>query len=158
MKLRTKVILITVGVAAPALFMGPVLFPPSDAINPTPAQMALLFPIFIFEALALGMGVAFVRYGWPLVRRVVGESRPLVLATYVSSAWLLLNWWLHDNLHISNGLNINALIAIDWAFHTTLIAAGAVVSYSFFDSLRQGRLRLGAPRPVVADRSPVATP
>jgi hypothetical protein len=144
MKIPTKSIVIIVGVAAPALLIGPVLFPPSDAISPTPAQMALLFPIFIFEALALGIGVAFLRYGWPLVRRVVGDSRRLVMATYVSAAWLMVNWWLHDNLHISNGLDINSLIAIDWAFHTTLIAAGAVVCYAFFESLRQGRLRLTA--------------
>jgi hypothetical protein len=144
MKIPTKSIVIIVGVAAPALLIGPVLFPPSDAISPTPAQMALLFPIFIFEALALGIGVAFLRYGWPLVRRVVGDSRRLVMATYVSAAWLMVNWWLHDNLHISNGLDINSLIAIDWAFHTTLITAGAVVCYAFFESLRQGRLRLTA--------------
>lgn len=145
MKLRTKAILVTLGVAVPALLAGPVLFPPSDAISPTPVQMALLFPIFIFEAIALGLGVVFLAYGWPLVRRVVGDSRRLALATYVSSGWLLANWWLHDNLHISNGLEINALIAIDWAFHTTLIAAGAVVAYAFLDSLRQGRLHLAAP-------------
>jgi hypothetical protein len=145
MKLRTKATLITVGVAIPALLAGPVIFPPSDAISPTPLQMALLFPIFVFEAIALGLGVVFLRYGWPLVSRVVGDSRRLVLATYVSSGWLLVNWWLHDNLHISNGLEINALIAIDWAFHTTLIAAGAVVGYAFLESLRQGRLRLGQP-------------
>jgi hypothetical protein len=152
MKLRTKATLITLGVAVPAFLAGPVLFPPSDAISPTPFQMALLLPIIAIEAIALGLGVVFLRYGWPLVRRVVGPSRRLAMATYVSSAWLLANWWLHDNLHISNGLNINALIAIDWAFHTTLIAAGAVVSYAFLESLRSGRLHLDA---TVAPRTPV---
>jgi hypothetical protein len=145
MQLRTKATLITLAVAVPAMLLGPVLFPPSADISPTPVQMALLLPVLALEALALGLGVAFLRYGWPLVCRVVGENRRLVLATYVSSAWLLVNWWLHDNLHISNGLDINALIAIDWAFHTTLILASAVVCHAFLESLRHGRLRLDQP-------------
>lgn len=150
MKLRTKTALLTLGVAAPAMALGPVLFPPSSEVVPTSLQLALLLPVVAAEAVALGLGVAFLRYGWPLVRSVVGESRRLTMAAYLSSAWLLMNWWLHDNLHMANGSDFNGLIAIDWAFHTTLIVAAAVVAHALLDSLRRGRLRITQPGADVA--------
>jgi hypothetical protein len=149
MKASTRWIVVTVAVALPALAAGPVLFPPSaDFPEPTGAQFPLLLGVMAFEALALGFAVAFLAFGWPIVRQVVGPDRPRTIAAYVATAWLLGNWWLHDNLHISNGANINGLIAIDYAFHVTLIVAGVIVGWQLLRSVQEGRLRLGPPATV----------
>lgn len=145
MKMSVKVALTTVGVAVLAFFAGPLLFTPAPELDPSGVQLGLLMGVMAVESVALGLGVAFLIFGWPLVRRVVGPHRGLALGAYVSSGWLLTNWWLHDNLHIANGMNINGLIAIDYAFHTTLIAAGAVVAWALVQSIREGRLSLTSP-------------
>jgi hypothetical protein len=144
MKTTTKVAAVTLGIALPALALGPLLFPASsDWGEPTGAQLPLLLGVAAAEALALGLAVAFLLYGWPLVRKVVGPSRPRTIAAFIATAWILGNWWLHDNLHIANGVNINGLIAIEYAFHTTLMLAGAVVGWQLLRSIQEDRLRLG---------------
>jgi hypothetical protein len=118
MKTSTKAAVVTVGVAVPAMALGPALFPMSadwPAIEGT--QLLLMGGIAAVEALALGLAVAFLLLGWPRVRRLVGPSRPRTTAAYLATAWLLGNWWLHDNLHVANGTNLNGLIAIEYGFH-----------------------------------------
>jgi hypothetical protein len=144
MKTTTKVAAVTLGIALPALALGPALFPASsDWSEPIGAQLPLLLGVAAAEALALGLAAAFLLYGWPLVRKVVGPSRPRTIAAYLATAWILGNWWLHDNLHIANGVNLNGLIAIEYAFHTTLMLAGAVVGWQLLRSVQEERLRLG---------------
>jgi hypothetical protein len=153
-------IAVTVGVGLPAFALGPVLFPPSpDFPAPVGAQLPLLMGVAAAEALAMGLAVAFLLFGWPLVRRIVGPSRSRTIAAYLATAWLGGNWWLHDNLHIANGANINGLIAIDYLFHTTLIVAAVIVGWQLLRSIQEGRLRLGdAARPVPAEVRPPVTP
>jgi hypothetical protein len=137
-------IAVTVGVGVPAFALGPVLFPPSsDFPSPVGLQLPLLMGVAAAEALAMGLAVAFLLFGWPLVRQVVGPSRSRTVAAYLATAWLAGNWWLHDNLHISNGADINGLIAIDYAFHTTLIVAAVIVGWQLLRSIQEGRIRLG---------------
>jgi hypothetical protein len=137
-------IAVTVGVGLPAFALGPVLFPPSpDFPAPVGMQLPLLMGVAAAEALAMGLAVAFLLFGWPLVRQVVGPSRSRTIAAYLATAWLAGNWWLHDNLHISNGANINGLIAIDYLFHTTLIVAAVIVGWQLLRSIQEGRIRLG---------------
>jgi hypothetical protein len=138
-------IAVTVGVGLPAFALGPVLFAPSaDFPAPVGMQLPLLMGVAAAEALAMGLAVAFLLFGWPLVRQVVGPSRSRTIAAYLATAWLAGNWWLHDNLHISNGANINGLIAIDYLFHTTLIVAAVIVGWQLLRSIQDGRIRLGA--------------
>jgi hypothetical protein len=147
MKTRTTAAVITVSVAVPAMALGPVLFPASpDWPVPEGRQLLLLGGFAAVEALALGLGVAFLALGWPIVRRIVGPSRPATLAAYLATAWLLGNWWLHDNLHLTNGVNINGLIAIEYAFHATLIVAGGVVGWQLLHSAERGHPPV-TPRP-----------
>jgi hypothetical protein len=142
MKTRTTAVLVTVGVAVPAMAVGPVLFPMSaDWPTIQGAQLLLMGGIAAVEALALGLAVAFLLLGWPRVRQIVGPSRPRAFAAYLATAWLLGNWWLHDNLHAANGTDLNGLIAIEYGFHATLIVAGGIVGWQLLRSIDDGRVR-----------------
>ncbi len=132
MKTPWKLLIITLLVGIPAFLLGPVIWPPSPDIRPTQDQMPYLIALSGIEALVFGFGMAFIFFGWPPVKKIANGSSKAARAMYVSLAWLLVSWWPHDNLHIHNALNINGLIVIDWSFHFTLIAAGLVLSYSFF--------------------------
>lgn len=146
MKTRTTTALVVVAVAVPAMVLGPALFPMSDdwpAIVGT--QLLLMGGIAAVEALALGLAVAFLLLGWPHIRQLVGPSRPRTVAAYVATAWLLGNWWLHDNLHAANGTNLNGLIAIEYGFHATLIVAGGIVAWQLLRSIEERPLRTTPP-------------
>lgn len=148
MKTRTTAAVITVSVAVPAMALGSVLFPASsDWPVPEGRQLLFLGGFAAIEALAFGLAVAFLVLGWPIVSRIVGPSRRPTLAAYLATAWLLGNWWLHDNLHLTNGVNINGLIAIEYAFHATLIVAGGIVGWQLFRSANEGHPPVGN-RPV----------
>lgn len=132
MKTRWKMLLITILVGIPAFLLGPVIWPPSPDIHPTQAQMPYLMVLSAIEALVFGFGIAFILFGRRLVRRVARGRGRAAGAMYGSLAWLLISWWPHDNLHIHNALYLNGLIAIEYAFHFTVILAGLVLTYSFF--------------------------
>jgi hypothetical protein len=76
------------------------------------------------------MGVAFLIFGYPLVKSV-RMSTGWNVATFVSIGWLLINWFPHDSLHAHNGQELNGLLAIEYGFHVTLMAAGVVVALFF---------------------------
>ncbi len=132
MDTKWKILIITLVVGALAFFLGPLIWPPSPDIQPTPAQIPYLMMLSAVEALVFGFGVAFIFYGKRLVKQLVGVRRTVAWTMYVSMAWLLISWWPHDNLHIHNALNMNGLIAIEYSFHFTLIIAGLMLAYSFF--------------------------
>lgn len=130
--------------AAVALIVAVVTFALSRVIWPdpigAPAPPDTLLPHFILisalESLITGIGVAFLLFAFPLVRRVAG-SAALAWATYLLIGFILVSWWPHGNLHRVVGLDFGGLIAIEYAFHVPLIVAGAVVAYFFVTQLRQ---------------------
>jgi hypothetical protein len=132
MRTSTKMLIITLILGAVTFVLGPVIWPPSPDIHPSSAQLPYLIALSVIEALAFGFGVAFVVYGRGLIKGLTGEKGKAAAAMHASLAWLLISWWPHDNLHIHNALNINGLIAIEYAFHLTVIAAGVVLVYSFY--------------------------
>ena len=132
MKIQWKMLLITLIAGIPAFLLGQVIWPPSPEVHPTAAQLPYLIVLSAIEALTFGFGIAFIVYGWRLVKQMDPGTGKAAGAMYVSLAWLLVSWWPHDNLHIHNALNINGLIAIDYLFHVTLILAGLALAYSFF--------------------------
>ena len=111
--------------------------PPS--LSPTGAQMALLMLLTAIQCLAFGLGAAFLIFGFTLVKSQLPTHRDLGLATYLSVAWSLISWWPHSNFHqtLSMG-NVGGLIAIEYAFHVTLILGGFIVAYFFIAKARQG--------------------
>ena len=144
MKTWIKAAIITASVAIPALFLGPVIFPPADVgVEPTPAQIPFFLFLSLTDALLLGLGVSFLIFGLPVLRRVSPDSKARAWAMYLSIGYLMVSWWPHLNMHASNGLDLQGLLVIDYLFHLPLEVAGVVLAWSFFSlfrSWRSGRL------------------
>jgi hypothetical protein len=144
MKNRTKAAIITTLIAVPALFLGPVNFPPADVgVEPTAAQIPFFIFLGLTDALLLGLGVSFLIFGYPVLRKVSPDSKARAWAMYLSIGYLTVSWWPHLNMHAHNGMDLHGLLVIDFLFHLPLEIAGAVLAYCFFSlfwSYRSGKL------------------
>ncbi len=126
---------VTIGVAAAALPLSFLLWrTPPGVATPPPSVLPVLIPIaVVIPALSFGLGVAFILFGRQLIR--ANSPSALSRASFVSIGWLLTNWWPHSNFHrVSNGWA--NLVAVDYFFHTTVIAATCVVAVFFVTVLR----------------------
>jgi hypothetical protein len=130
-----KVLGLTLLVTVPAFVLGPVIWHPLG-LGPSPGQMPFFMVVSFFEALALGLGVSFLVFGLPVVRRVPSELKSRVWLMYLGIGWALVSWWPHGNLHMSNGDNMQRLLYIEYGFHVTLIISAAIVAYCFLSLLR----------------------
>jgi hypothetical protein len=137
MKTWVKVALITALFAVPAMALGQVIWPP-DPGNPEPSAGQLPFFIFlsVFEAVAFGLGISFLLFGFPALLRLARGSRLRAWAMYLSVGWFLVSWWPHDNLHLHTGLDLQGLLYIEYGFHVTLIFAAFVLAFSLLTLLR----------------------
>jgi hypothetical protein len=90
----------------------------------------------VLDSLAFGVGVAFLVYGYPVVRRLA-QGR-LAWATYLSIAWSLVSWWPHSNMHRAN-TTLEGLVLIDWTFHLTLIVGAAVIGTYLYTVMSKQR-------------------
>jgi hypothetical protein len=124
------------GAALGAFALGPVLFTP-NAANPIPTSGQLPWFVLLaaIEATVFGAGVAFAVFGRPHVRRHFAINARAT-AVHVSVTWALASWWLHDNLHMVNGMNLGGLLLIEYVFHVTLIVGAAVVAWAFVAEAR----------------------
>ncbi|MEM2137982.1 MAG: hypothetical protein QW568_02745 [Candidatus Anstonellaceae archaeon] len=129
-KLKAAIITLVVGI--PAFILSPILWPPSPDIKPTEAQLPFFIFLSFVEALFFGAGIAFISYTWPIVSKMAGKEKPKAMQSFLAISWLLVSWWPHDNFHIHNGMDAQGLLYIDYAFHMTLILAGAVLAYNFY--------------------------
>lgn len=141
MKTSLKVALVTLTVAVPAFALG-AGSPPGEAMwrsvwpwdtethtEPTAAQIPFFMGIGAFEAIGLGLAVAFLVFGRGAVRRLAPSGwRANVL--HFGAAWLLGNWWAHDSLHMVNGEDLTGLLVLEYLFHATLITTGALVCWA----------------------------
>ena len=150
MKPRTGIIVVTLVCLIATFLLTPVLWPFAEGgPQPTAAQMAMLMILGVLDSLTFGLGIAFLLYGMPLVRRL-GQGR-LAWATYLSIVWSLVSWWPHSNLHRVNGAdNLAGLLMIDYGFHVTLMLASLIVLRFFWVAARRG-----APTPA-ATSAPVS--
>lgn len=135
--MKLKVIAVTLAAALPAAALSQVIWPnpPGIAMPPQPV-LGFYIALSVAEALLFGLGVAFLAFGLPLVRRA-RLSRRLTWATFLSVAWFLINWWPHDNFHRANGFDLAGLVRIEYGFHATLYLAGIVVAWFFIAVLRR---------------------
>lgn len=154
---RTKAISITILATLLGLLLaadaplGRLVWPahPVDAEDePTQAQLAGFIAVYAWQCVAFGVGVAFLAMGYPRVARLAGTPG-LARAAHLAIAWTLVNWVPHVNLHMHFGEDPAGLLAIEWAFHATLVIAGGVLM-AFF--LRVTRAR------AVAEAKTTATP
>jgi hypothetical protein len=145
MKRWMKVSIVTLMVAVPAFVLGPVLFPPADVgSEPSAAQIPFFMFLGAADAILLGLGVSFLVFGLPVLRKVSPDSRLRAWAMYLAIGYLMVSWWPHLNLHISSPIdNWQMLLYIDFLFHLPLEIAGVVLAYcafSIFMSWRGGKL------------------
>ena len=145
MKRWMKVTIVTLMVAVPAFILGPVLFPPADVgSEPSAAQLPFFMFLGAADAILLGLGVSFLVFGLPVLRKVSPDSRLRAWAMYLAIGYLMVSWWPHLNLHISTPIdNWQMLLYIDFLFHLPLEIAGVVLAYcafSIFMSWRSGKL------------------
>jgi hypothetical protein len=142
MKTQTKVAIVTLVLGIVAFLTEPngplgAFWAPAPSV---PQAIGVQVPFFmllgVFEALSFGLGVAFLLYGYSPLKATFSVSTPLARAAHLSIAWLLINWWAHDSLHLHNGMNLNGLLGIEYAFHVTLIIAGAILARFFVALVR----------------------
>jgi hypothetical protein len=105
--------------------------------EPQGGQLALLILLNLAEVLTFGLGVSFLLFGRPMIQGLLPKAKGLVTATHLSVAWILFSWWPHDSLHMAAGSNLNALIAIEYGFHITVMLAGVALAAFFGAILRQ---------------------
>ena len=157
MKTRIKVAAITIAVAVPAFLLGPVLFPPAEGgPTPTAGQMPFFLFLGIGDAVLLGLGVAFLIFGLPVLRKVSPDSKMRAWAMYLAIGYLMVSWWPHLNLHASNGLDLQGLLYIDYLFHLPLEVAGVALALSFISLMRSRTAE--APADEAMNASPPESP
>ena len=147
MKTWIKVLIVTLVFAIPAFLVAPnaplgVFWDPHPDITvpditvPMGIQGSLFTLLSAINALVLGLGIAFLLFGYPLVMAIGCASRGLTRAAHLSIGWLLVSPWLHDSLHMVVGLETGPLLAVEYGIHATAMIAGLIVAYFFVDALR----------------------
>lgn len=135
MNTRPKVLIVTLVLGVLAFLaepngpLGAFWAPDPTVPQAVGAQVPLFIALGGVEALALGLGVAFLLFGYSAIQ--TGTSKRLARAAHLSIAWFLMNWWAHDSLHLHIGFRLNALLAVEYGFHFTLIIAGVILARFF---------------------------
>ena len=138
MKTGMKVTLVTIVLGVAAMALGPILWPIAEGgAQPTAGQLFFFIVLEAIQSLAFGLGVSFLVFGLPTVRRVSPNSKPMAWAMYLSIGWLLVSWWPHSHLHQVVGENLQGLLYIEYGFHVTVIIGAIVLAYGFLSLLRE---------------------
>jgi hypothetical protein len=146
MRTAAAAAVVTPAVAVPALALTPTLFPPSPHMAPAPEQVPFFVVLAGINALALGLGLAFVAFGLPTMRRALAPAgRGRAAAAYLAVAWLLLSWYPHGGLHASNGMDTGALLWIEYGFHVPLVIAPLVLIWALTGPRSRGPAARAAP-------------
>lgn len=137
MKTWVKALGVTILIAVPAFLLGPVLFPPAEGgPQPTAGQLPYFLFLGVGDAVLLGLGVSFLLFGLPALRKVSPDSRLRAWAMYLSIGYLMVSWWPHLGMHAHNGLDLQGLLYIDYIFHLPLEVAGVALAWCFFSLIR----------------------
>ena len=128
LKTRLKVAITILLVSGSAFLAAPAVRRASVGAEPSVIEAPFLVFYGAVEALSLGLGVAFVLFGWPRILRNTESSRTRTIAVCASVSWLLVSWWPHDNL--VRYLGESALTYLEYGFQATLIVCGVVLAYS----------------------------
>ena len=143
------VLLITLIVAVTAFMLGPIIWPPAPA-PPTSAPIPYFLAMDVLKAVFavfLGLGISFLIFGLPVIRRISPDSKTRVGAMYLSIGYLMVSWWPHINMHAHNAPDDRqGLLYIRHLLHVPLIISGAVLAYCFISLVRQGARMPIAPR------------
>ena len=104
----------------------------------TPPAWALpgLLVNALLTSLALGIGIGFLIFGFPLVKRAERFGR-LTLLAYLSIGWYLVCWLAYPGLDFAAGHdlvrgNAGFVLALGYGFHLTLILAAVLLALFFY--------------------------
>ena len=109
MKATTKVLIVTIVVGIAGFLtesngpLGAFWAPDPGVPQPVGVQLPLFMLLGAVEALALGLGASFLLFGYSRMKANASVSEPMARAAHLSVAWLLMNWWAHDSLHLTTG-------------------------------------------------------
>ncbi len=137
-----KVVGVTLIAAVAAMVAGPILWPTSDPPlfpEPAAAQVPFFILLQVVTCLTFGLGVSFLLFGLPVVRRASADSRVRAWSVYLSIGWLLISWWPHGHLHQHNGHDLQGLLYIEYGFHVLPMLAALIVAYGFLALMRERR-------------------
>jgi len=138
MKTPAAIAVVTLSVAVPAFALTPTLFPPSPHMSPAATQVPFFAVLGGINAMALGLGAAFLAFGLPAIRCLVPSAPGRAAAAYLAIAWLLMSWYPHGGLHASNGMDAGPLLWIEYGFHLPLIAAPLVLIWALTSAGSRG--------------------
>ena len=133
-------LVVTLIAAFTAMVVGPILWPTSDPPlfpEPTAAQLPFFIALQVVTCLTFGLGVSFLLFAMPVLRKVSPDSKARVWAMYLSIGWLLVSWWPHGHLHQHNGDDVQGLLYIEFGFHVAPMLAGLIVAYCFLSLMRE---------------------
>ncbi|HEY3934711.1 MAG TPA: hypothetical protein VGL65_08855 [Gemmatimonadales bacterium] len=148
MELKTKVVGVTVVVAVFGFLteshapLGVFWRAAPGVPDPVGVQLALFMLLGAIEAAALGLGTAFLVFGYPPLDALVSLPARTTRSAHLAISWLLMNWWAHDSFHQHVGMSLTGLLGIEYAFHATLIVAGLVL-VNFFLAVVQTPVTAG---------------
>ena len=129
MSKRWQMFFVTVVVGLAAFFTGPKIWPMGHEVPmPPPNLLPGYIALSAVEALAFGFAVAFAIFGWPAIRDLGLGARWLNKMLFVTLCWIMGNWWVHDNLHMHIGFDMNRLFYIELGFHMTMLACGLALA------------------------------
>jgi hypothetical protein len=133
-----KALLVTLIVAVPAFVLGPVLFPPAEVgIELAAGQIPYFILLAAWDAVFLGLGVAFLLFGMPVLRKVSPDSSVRAWVMYFCIGFLTVSWWPHLNMYASNGIDFQGLPSIDYGFSVLLMISAAALIYCFISIARR---------------------
>ena len=137
-----KVVVVSLFAAVAAMVAGPILWPTSDPPlfpEPAAAQVPFFVLLQVVTCLTFGLGVSFLMFGLPVVRRASTDSTFRAWFMYLSIGWLLISWWPHGHLHQHNGHDLQGLLYIEYGFHVAAMLAALIVAYGFLSLMRERR-------------------
>lgn len=136
-------ILLAVALSAAALVMHPFgplgrqLWPPAELCPiPTAREWPLCALLAFIEAVAFGVGVVFLIYGYSFVSQWFAD-RWRAICVHIGISWQLANWWIHDSAHMHVGLDIRGILIIDYIFHVTLIVSALAMVLAFVITIKE---------------------
>ena len=135
-----KVVAATLIAAVAAMVVGPILWPTSDPQlfpEPTAAQLPYFILLQVVTCLTFGLGISFLLFAMPALRKVSPDSKARAWAMYLSIGWLLVSWWPHGHLHQHNGHDVQGLLYIEYGFHVAPMLAGLILAYRFLSPIRE---------------------
>ena len=114
--------------AVAAATLSRVIWPDIPGMDaPSAIQLPFFILLSVIEAAAFGLGMAFLIFGFGRAMRVAGWPGKLA---FLSTVWLLISWWPHDNLHrVMHEGDFWGLLRIEYGFHVTLMIAAGLVAY-----------------------------